>query len=357
MSMEKIKEGEVEIEVHEGKSYEKEVFYNPKMEFDRNLSVAVASVVEPEKLCDALSASGIRGIRYKKETEVPEVWLNDANQESTDLARENVKTNGIDAEVRNKDAGVLLREEDFDFIDIDPFGSPAEFLDAAAGSIRRRGFLAVTATDTSSFFGTYPRVSRRRYGRKSMNTGYNKELGLRILVSAIIESLGRYKKTFYPRLCYFREHYARIFGEVVKGAKEVQENFRNFGHISHCFSCGWRKDEYSKECPECGEETENTEVYLGKLISGGFCSEVSKEALEREFYRERKHVEKMSQDIDIPYHCDLHYIAKKQGMQIKKIEEVLNLLEKAGYRAVRSVYSATAVKTDAPFSELIKAME
>ncbi len=355
--MKTVKEGEVEIEVHEGESYDKEVFYNPKMEFDRNLSVAVASVVEPQRACDALSASGIRGIRYKKESEVPEVWLNDANPESVELIKENVQRNGIDVEVRNKDAAVLLREEDFNFIDIDPFGSPAEFLDAASGSIRRGGFLAVSATDTSSFFGTYPRVSKRRYARKSMKTGYNKELGLRILVSAIIESLGRYKKTFYPRLCYFKEHYARIFGEVVEGAKEVKENFKNFDYISHCFSCGWREEGYHEECGLCGNETRRTKVYASKLNTQSFCKKIIEDCKERKFYEERRKVQDLSEDRDGPYHYDLHYIAKKQSLPVIKTEKLMRRLNERGYKTRKSVYSPTAVKTKAPFEEVVDCMD
>lgn len=355
--MKTIKEGEVEIEVHEGESYDKEVFYNPKMEFDRNLSVAVASVVSPERTCDGLSASGIRGIRYKKEAGVPEVWLNDAHPEAVKLIKENVERNDLDCEVRNKDAAVLLREENYDFIDIDPFGSPAEFLDAAAGSVRRGGTIAVSATDTSSFFGTYPRVSKRRYGRKSMKTGYNKELGLRILVSAIIESLGRYKKTFYPRLCYFREHYARVFGEVVKGAKEVKENFRNFGHISHCFSCGWRSEGFFEKCEACGNQTEVTNVYTSKLNNEAFCKNIAEECKRRGFYDERNIAKELRKDMDVPYHYDLHYIAKKQSIPVTKTQRVIEKLEERGYETRKSVYSPTAVKTEAPFEEVVDSMK
>ncbi len=355
--MEKIKEGKVGIEVPEGRIYDKDVFYNPKMKFDRSLSVAVASVVGPDKLCDALSASGIRGIRYKEEAGVPEVWLNDANEQAANLIKENLDKNGLDCEVRNQDAAVLLRNEDFDFIDLDPFGSPAGFLDAAASSIRRRGFLGITATDTSSFFGTYPRVSRRRYGRKSMNTDYNKELGLRILVSATIESLGRYKKTFYPRLCYFKEHYARIVGEVVEGAREVQDNFGKFGYISHCFSCGWRDDELVMECPLCSNRTEYTEVYSARLNNTSFCKNVAESARNMGFYEESRYVDKLAEDMDMPYHYDLHYIAKKQGLELKKTEKIIDRLEKNGYDTVRSIYSPTAVKSRAPFQELARSME
>ncbi|MFP4045887.1 MAG: tRNA (guanine(10)-N(2))-dimethyltransferase [Candidatus Aenigmatarchaeota archaeon] len=354
METEIIEEGDIELEVPEGRIYDQDVFYNPKMTFDRNLSVAITSLVEPNSLCDALSATGVRGIRYKEECGVPEVWLNDINPKAVALIEENCERNEVDCEIYNEDAAVLLRKKMHDFIDIDPFGSPAWFLDAVSYSIKNDGFIGITATDTSSFFGTYPRVSRRRYGRKSMNTDYNKELGLRILVSALIESLGRYKKTFVPKLCYFREHYARICGEVKEGATVVQDNFRNFGYISHCFSCGWRKDELKKKCPECGEETEYVEVYLGKLNDKEFCEEVMKEARNRGFYEEARLAEKLTTDMEVPYHYDLHYLGKKQGLEIPKTEEAVKKLKDNGHSARISPYSPTAIKTDATFSEINK---
>lgn len=355
--MKTLEEGSVEIEVPKGKPWDKEVFYNPKMTFDRNLSVSVASNVVPKSLCDTLSATGIRGLRYRKEAEVDEVLLNDANPEAVELIKKNMERNGLDCEVKNEDAAVLLREGMFDFIDIDPFGSPAEFLDAASSSTRGGGFLAITATDTSSFFGSYPRVSRRRYGRKSMKTDYNKELGLRILVSAIIESLGRYKKTFHPKLCYFRKHYARLFGKVDEGAKEVQRNFRKFGYISHCFNCGWRDSSLEKKCPACGEETQFVEVYLGKLNNQNFCEKIAKESREREFYKEGKLAEKLSKDLDVPYHYDLHYLAQKEGVEVPKTEKVVNELRDEGFKAETSPYSTTAVKTTASFSEISEVIQ
>lgn len=192
--MKEIEEGKVKIKVDEGRPYDKKVFYNPKMEFDRNLSISIADLVQPKELCDSLAATGIRGIRYLKESRVPEVWINDASPKATNLIKNNCKLNDVNCIVKNKDAAVLLREKMFDYIDVDPFGSPAEFFDSASSSIKDNGFLGITATDTYSFFGTYPRVSIRRYGRKSINTDYNKELGLRILVSSLIESLDATRK-------------------------------------------------------------------------------------------------------------------------------------------------------------------
>ncbi|MFB6216236.1 MAG: hypothetical protein ABEJ72_04605 [Candidatus Aenigmatarchaeota archaeon] len=353
MSEKVVEEGEVRLEVPEGRIYDQNVFYNPEMELDRNISVCAASLEEPDKLCDALSASGVRGIRYKREGGVGDVWLNDASPDAVERIRKNCEINNVECNVTNKDAGVLLRQNMFDYIDIDPFGSPVPFFDSVGKSIRDDGFLSITATDTSSFFGTYPRVSRRRYGRKSMKVDYNKELGLRILISALMDSLGRYKKTFVPRLSYFHEHYAKIYGNVVKGAKEVQRNFRKFGYISHCFDCGWRNDSLNKECPLCGSETEQVNVYLGSINTDRFCENLASRLRERDFYDEASMVSGIHRGENIPYHYDIHYLAKKMNLETLPTDKLIEMLEEEGYEARESEFSPTAVKSGAPF-EVVK---
>ena len=64
----------------------------------------------------------------------------------------------------NKNLNVLLSENRFDYIDIDPFGSPVGFVDSAMRSIKNGGVVACTATDTAALCGVYPRVCQRRYG-------------------------------------------------------------------------------------------------------------------------------------------------------------------------------------------------
>ena len=43
----------------------------------------------------------------------------------------------------------ILHSKGFDYIDLDPFGSPNIFLDSAVKRLGRNGILAVTATDTA----------------------------------------------------------------------------------------------------------------------------------------------------------------------------------------------------------------
>ncbi len=165
-----IKEGEVSIEIPKSETiYDASVFYNPEMEFNRNISVSAVSLLKDSfrNGCDLLSASGIRGLRYIKESGI-DCHFNDINRDATKLIKKNLKKNKIKADVTNKDANLLLRESKFGFIDIDPFGSPIHFIDSAVRSLPSKGLLAFTATDTAPLAGTYPKKSLRRYGIKSI---------------------------------------------------------------------------------------------------------------------------------------------------------------------------------------------
>lgn len=56
----------------------------------------------------------------------------------------------------------------FDAVDVDPFGSPAHFLDAALQGTADDGILMVTCTDLATMCGNSPEACLARYGTMSM---------------------------------------------------------------------------------------------------------------------------------------------------------------------------------------------
>ena len=85
--------------------------------------------------------------------------------------------------VQDKDANMFILESSgFDYIDIDPFGSPNFLLDSSVKRISRGGILAVTATDTSALAGSYPDACRRKYWAEPLRSEMMHEAGLRILI-------------------------------------------------------------------------------------------------------------------------------------------------------------------------------
>jgi tRNA (guanine26-N2/guanine27-N2)-dimethyltransferase len=166
---ETIREGKVEVLVPKLAAFKKQpcdyapskapVFYNPVMELNRDVSVlafqAYQRLVDREiSICDPLTGSGIRGVRFAAEIHgVSKVVVSDINERSFKLAQHNVRLNGLEdlVTVEHKDANCLLSchgapHRRFDIVDVDPFGSPVPYLDSAVRALRNKGLLAATAT-------------------------------------------------------------------------------------------------------------------------------------------------------------------------------------------------------------------
>jgi tRNA (guanine26-N2/guanine27-N2)-dimethyltransferase len=356
MKTKEVQEGSVSVRVPESRIPEEgEVFYNPKMVFDRSISVCFCDLIkgDVERALDALSATGIRALRYRKESGL-DSWANDCNPKAVKLIRANVKRNKVRIRVTEKEANALMRQEHFDFVDIDPFGSPIGFVDSACASIGKKGFLAFTATDKAPLCGSYPKVAERRYGISSMKTDYYNELGLRILLSAVMRIFARYERRFTPLLSYSRLHYFRIYGKVERGVKRVNRQLKEFSYVSHCFKCGWRGLVLEKKCPKCDLETRFCRVYLGEVQDKDFLEKMVKALQNRMFVQEEKLLNKIKREARFPLYYDLHYLYKKTGRKPDKMENTLERLKEKGFRASRTHFCPTAVKTNASFSDMKK---
>ncbi|QQG39305.1 MAG: methyltransferase [Candidatus Aenigmatarchaeota archaeon] len=362
-----IQEGSVNILTPKvARPEEGEVFYNPEMAFDRNISVAAASVADaftelPKskmRVCDLLAATGVRALRYAKESGFADVTANDSHEKAAAVMRENAKQNGVALNVTNTDGKLLLAKEHFDFIDIDPFGSPIEFVSNAVRSFSFRGFLAFTATDLGPLVGSYPDVCRRRYGLRSLYTDYNRELGLRILITAVMRKFFEAEKTIVPLFAYARRHYFRVYSKVRYGNKNVNAALRDFGYVSHCFACGWRSLGLHTACEACKSKTEFIgEIYLGDLHAQEFCTLAADELWKRGFSNEAHFVTETGHEPQFPFYYDTHYISEKFKISAPSIEAVCSALAEEGYKCGSTHFLRTAIKTNAPFDEVVKAVK
>ncbi len=142
--MDKIVEGKAEIDVYLGKISKKlPVFYNPDMKLNRDISVSLLNALGGTyQIALPLAGSGVRGIRFLKECakDSVNVFFNDYNEDACALIEQNLKSNDVSGVVSCKDAELfLLESKGFNYIDIDPFGSPNFLLDSAAKRLARGG--------------------------------------------------------------------------------------------------------------------------------------------------------------------------------------------------------------------------
>ena len=211
-----IKEGAAIIRISKiGKiSKEMGVFYNPVMSLNRDVSVLLLDSIDKNNLqiADPLAASGVRSIRFLKELgkdKIKNISINDMSNDAIKSIKDNLALNKIQyrnnkkISIINEDANLfLLNSAGFDYIDIDPFGTPNPYLDSACRRLARNGILAVTATDTSALCGTYPGACIRKYWAIPRKDCMMHETGLRILIRKAQLVAAQYDKALNPIFSY-----------------------------------------------------------------------------------------------------------------------------------------------------------
>jgi len=349
---ETITEGKTKLHVSLGKISKKlPVFYNPAKEFDRDISVLFLRATGKKKVLDLLAASGARGIRLAKEAKA-KVWFNDINKEAIKIIKKNLKLNKLKPiGVSNKRADEFLvtTKEKFDFIDIDPFGSPITYVYQAIPKLEKNGILAVTATDTAPLFGVYPWTCFRKYGSFSIKTKFSHEIGIRILAKAVIEIGAKHNISLKPIFAHSTQHYYRIYFQSRRS--HLKEVLQNIGFIYYCNKCKRRfatKFEMHEKC-SCGNKLSFAgPLYVGKLwdekIVNKMISLDSPKYLGKLKSKHENFLKRILEEskIDVPY----FYEAEELGWEGKKLDEIVKELIKKGYKASRTHFSGKGIRTN-----------
>jgi len=332
-----------------------EVFYNPEMGTNRDLSVAAAKIYFDEKprVLDATAASGIRGFRYADHAR--ELTLNDTSSAAIEAIRRGLEANSLEAEVVQTDARTLLAERSycFDLVDVDPYGSFLPFLDPAVTSLRHGGLMGLTATDLAGPAGSYPKVSRRRYGSQPLKNEFMHETGLRIYLKEVYRAFARHNRSFNPLVCFHQGHYTRIVGSVHDSKQGANRNLENTGHLSFCPRCRWRALERQESCGNCGHTTQTAgPLWTGRTSDSRFLENLA-ENIPEDWENAVSLVGRLVVEADIPVpFYDLHELASAAGTPCPPIDDFVQSLEDKGYPAARAHFSDTGMKTTAPIDQL-----
>jgi tRNA (guanine26-N2/guanine27-N2)-dimethyltransferase len=367
--MEQITEGGVTLTVEEARDgasagTNESVFYNPEMELNRDVTVAVLRSYpdrEPraESYLDAMTASGVRATRAAAEGW--DVTGADVDPSAVELARQNVEREG--GEVLHRDANVLLHQQQFDVVDIDPYGSPIPFADAAVRGTR--DLLCVTATDTAPLCGAHFDSGVRRYETTPRNTEYHPEMGLRVLLSALVRTAAKHDVATTPICSHVSRHYARTYLELDHSATAANEKVEELGHVYHCQDCLRREHDYGlladapDRCPNCASNRVVTAgpIWLGAVADQSFTEAVLDEITDDmgEAKRARKLLPTIATELDTPTHYDQHRLCESWGRPASSMDDFVEALQDAGHEASRAHYAGTAFKTDADVSEVRRA--
>jgi len=362
-----VREGAVTIEVPETRHGASEgagdgVFYNPVQELNRDVTAAVLRTVDCGTYLDATAASGVRAVRAAAAGY--EVTACDTDPDAADLARANLERNGLEGAVHRRDANAHMHEHAHDVVDLDPFGTPIPFADAAFRSARE--YVCVTATDTAPLCGAHFESGVRSYGAVPRNTEYHPEMGLRVLISALVRTAARYDIAATPVLSHVSNHYVRTYLRVERGAEAADERLERLGYVDHCQRCLWREAtpglvaDPAGECPECGQSIWTAgPIWLGAAHDERFVERVA-ENVPSTFgtaEKARDLLGTVAGELHTPTHYDQHRLYKRWSEPSVAMEEFLGALRAAGHDASRTHYGGTTFKTDAGVAAIREAVE
>ncbi len=351
-----IKEGLIEFEASEGKISKKlEVFYNPDKSIDRDLNSFLVRIFKEayglKNGLELLSGSGVRGLRLAKETGL-KMTLNDLNKNAISVIKKNAKRNGLDIEVCNEEANRLLTNYrgKFDYIDIDPFGSPINYLEGCIVKLNPTGgVIGITATDSSSLCGSYPKTCLRRYGSRPLRNSYTHEIGLRILIKTVIETGARFDIMLKPLFSYSRRDYFRVYFYARKGAKRVDEILKKVGY--------WFSDEKTFRRGEYRQGTFSHGVVCGPLWLGELWDEKIirdiEQKLESVKTSSRKLLECVVEEsgIETVGYYYLPALFSLLGMKIPRKSSIIEKLKAANFSVSKTHFNPQGIRTNAEIND------
>ncbi|MHA2224267.1 MAG: hypothetical protein ACXAC8_03635 [Candidatus Hodarchaeales archaeon] len=355
-----------------------EVFFNRQQEINRDFSVlalrAYSKITEKTDLiaCEPFAGTGVRSCRYLLETPISMLFCNDLNSQAIKIAKKNLDRlpalNKEDFKIYNMECNYFFQflhveNNTFDFIDIDPYGTPIPFIRNSVQLTNLHGLLAFTATDLASLVGLYPRALYARYGisRFDIRFGNIHEIAARILITGIQHAGLTQSQSLIPILTIYHRHFIRCFLQRKRGVKNV---INQTGFISLCKKCRTRYTEAlgkkNTSCPVCNHKTrfEIGPIFLGKIQKLDYLSEMLQDDHLHEMGTRKllkKILPRMIEEatLEIPWSFDIPKLSKKAGVTVPPIEKVMTHLHEMGYQSNRIHFSGNTIKTDANEDDLI----
>jgi tRNA (guanine26-N2/guanine27-N2)-dimethyltransferase len=325
------------------------VFYNPAMATDRDIGVAVLSAWAKRRGhsgegWEMLAATGVRGLRLLNESAaLSGIDLTEANPDAFEvLARNAARFAGRGARAHRADAREDPPRAPYDYIELDPYGSPLPFLGSALRALSVNGLLGVTATDLMVLAGPQPEVCLRKYGARPLRGWLGPEGGLRILIAALARAAREEGRGFRLRLAYVLGHHLRVYAELPQAGEGAPDPV---GTVGEDASTG----------PPLGGRGPFGPLWTGRLFDRGLLADLAVPAgaadpqvVGRLFERWREEAE-----VDATFAYEPNRIAASLGLpEPPAVPKLLEQLRSRGFAAARSHITASAFRTSAPRSEV-----
>lgn len=333
-------------------------------------------------IIEALSASGLRAIRYA--TEIPlvrHVYANDFSPSAVESIQRNAAYCNVESIVvpHHGDANLFMyTSQPVHVVDLDPYGSAAPFADAALKSLVDGGLLLVTCTDASVLAGNgYPEKCFSLYGGHTLYADARHESALRLVLHMLATTAAKYGLAIDPQLSLSIDFYVRLFVRVRKSPATVKFNASKTMCVHHCQACdsatpqplgrvgdraghpkfGYPKVTQSSNCPSCNNNLVLAgPMWAGPLHNHDFVNtvlQIEQEVADSNVYGTLPRVRGMlsaalNELPDVPFYIHPQTLASKLKIASPPHRAFISAICNAGFRASYTHAMAGAIKTDAP---------
>ncbi|XP_039901194.1 tRNA (guanine(26)-N(2))-dimethyltransferase isoform X2 [Simochromis diagramma] len=336
------------------------------------------------RVLEGLAASGLRSVRFALEVPgLQSVTANDFSAKAAALIARNAQYNGVShlLQASCRDASMLMydmraKKDRYDVIDLDPYGSPASFLDAAVQSVSEGGLLCITCTDMAVMAGNSGETCYSKYGSVSIKAKYCHEMALRIILHSLDQRAGVYQRYIQPLLSVSVDFYIRVFVRVFTGQATVKNSASKQALVYNCVGCGafhlqrmgrrtsnGKHMKYSAatgppvgpECEHCGQrhqlggpiwaESIHDLEFVQKVlsaVSGNPCRFGTSKRIEGVLSMVTEELE------DVPLYYTVDNLSSTIHCNTPSLLQFRSALLHAGHRVSLSHACKNAIKTDAP---------
>ncbi|KAF3829382.1 hypothetical protein GH733_003646 [Mirounga leonina] len=336
---------------------------------DQPRTAAVGEICEEGlRVLEGLAASGLRSIRFAREVPgLHSVVANDASARAVDLMM---------LMYQHQKAS-----ERFDVIDLDPYGSPAPFLDAAVQAVSEGGLLCVTCTDMAVLAGNSGETCYSKYGAMALKSRACHEMALRIVLHSLDLRANCYQRFVVPLLSVSADFYVRVFVRVFTGQAKVKASASKQALVFQCVGCGtFHLQRLGKasgasggrvkfsaacgppvapECEHCGQrhqlggplwaEPLHDLDFVGRVLEAVSTNPGRFHTSERI----RGVLSVITEELpDVPLYYTLDQLSRTIRCSTPSLLQLRSALLHAGFRVSLSHACKNAVKTDAPSSAL-----
>ncbi len=328
------------------------VFFNEQMAFNRDVSVMVLRALGRPSMtvADAMTATGARAVRIGNEVPGTEVTANDIDPAAIPFIERNIELNGLaNVHAHRGNMVSLFAEESFDYVDLDPFGSPSLFIQSVIRGTKRKGVMAITATDTAPLDGAQAPKCRRRYQCEPVRGYLCHEGGLRILLCNIAMEVGKFDIGMRPILSFFADHYYRCYVELQQGTAACDRMLDQLGYMHYNMETLERS-----VSPEYDSDHKLGPFWTGPLFDKDLLSRMNPEGMAKE----KKCTNTLGiwrEEIDsVPYLYDLSELSRFTKLSPPSLQQMIDKLKETG-DASRTHFSPTSFITTQPLGDILAA--